>query len=201
MRKGYGPAPPKEQSSLLKAFPIIISSIALVISFLGWNESHQGRILSEAVNRPVIDLQTISITFERGGKEEAPEVIFHVGVKNIGKTTAMLSGNKVDPLFFGSVEGCKMVLDQTPYDIAFHEAHALEQTLEIAPGIEETISGHASLTAECKAEAQFKFSLFIVVSYVDEPTGKDYSQIYFRDVVVPTQDLSPSPSPSPQPSK
>src|SRR5829696_9484030 len=80
-------------------FPIVISSCALVISLLSLLESHRGRLINEAVNRPIVTVETNGEALARWAKEGSGEFLVRTlfvtsEIKNLGKTPAII--NKVD---------------------------------------------------------------------------------------------------------
>lgn len=77
-----------------KLVPILLSSLALCISGLGWWESHRGRLINEEINRPILELENIQ--FENG--KAAPILVIKQRavlplsfyIKNSGKSSARL---------------------------------------------------------------------------------------------------------------
>ena len=90
-------------------FPIVISSCALVISLLSLLEAHRGRLISEAVNRPIVTVETNGEAVAGWAKEGSGEFLvktLFVGseIKNLGKTPAVITKVDHEIISFGECE-------------------------------------------------------------------------------------------------
>ena len=157
-----------------------------MISCLSWWEAHRGRLINEAVNRPVMTVETSGrVSPTQQGSNEIVMKLFVTGeIKNLGNTSAII--NKVDQQVWHTGE-C------TVGDNRGKELKGLVGK-EVPPNLSlETIHGF-SIRPECKGRRIGLVSQGSV-HYTDTVTGIPYVQDFSKYLIVP--DPTPTPSPTP----
>ena|GEM_PF-2378145 len=151
-----------------KWIALVLSICALIISGLSWWEAHRGRMISEEVNRPVLDYSKGDLGVTPFGDIIRVDVI--VNLKNTGKTTAIVNSVK-----FG---GRHITL--TP-DCSFSDARPLDSTYpeEILPSTEQNFLNGAAYSSKCVKTHQ-GFLLELSVTYTDAASGKTYFQEFVK---------------------
>jgi hypothetical protein len=169
-------------SGLLKFLAILISVIALVISSFSWWESHRSRLVNEEINRPILSLTSVEIesdVYSLSAENYVARVylFFTARVKNLGKSTAVVSKSEVKPEFFDSSKRCRIIKN---YD----EEAPSNGGEPILSGGEATYTGAIALSLPCEEKPSWDFGLDIKLEYVDAGSGKAYSQQFDKIVKV-----------------
>jgi len=86
---------PSITSEIVKWLPIGISLLALVISFQSCRETRRGRLINEAVTRPIVTVETNGEAPARWAMEGSGEFVVRTlfvtsEIKNLGKTPAII---------------------------------------------------------------------------------------------------------------
>jgi hypothetical protein len=168
-----------------KWIALVLSILAITISGLSWWESHRGRVINEAVSRPVLSVkaEVVQATYD----SDRVQVSLNVKLKNDGKAAALLTGGAVEP-----------VLKFRDCDTQLLEQDAFAG--EILPGQERRFESRLSLKSEaCKNRPWLDVTLN--VSYKDSGSGTEYSQTFqwtmklmeISDLSMPTETPTPSP--------
>jgi hypothetical protein len=181
------------KSEPIKWLPIGISSLALLISFLSWREAHQGRLLNEAVNRPVVTVDTkgnvIASAIKEGSTETVKMLFVTSEIKNIGKTSAIITKIDHKIKYIGPCE--------LGYDILNSINGAGFEPLvgkEVVPNLSLRATEGFSIPPGCEKK-KIALGLSGTIQYTDTISGVLYVQDFFKYVSVP--DPTPSPSSSP----
>jgi hypothetical protein len=171
----------------ISLFALLISCVGCVISFLSWRESHRGRLINEAVNRPIVTVDTNGEALARWAKEGSGEFLVRTlfvtsEIKNLGKTAAII--NKVDHeiMSFGECE-----LGEVS-DVDFQALVGKE----VVPNVTLRAGQAFPILTACEGEKIYLISEGVIY-YTDTATGIPYEQRFFRGVSVPY----PTPVPSP----
>jgi len=155
-----------------KWLPVILSLAAVGISCLSWWESHNARLINEAINRPLLSAEEVD-----GGKgfpdtelsKNEMYVWFQIKVKNVGKAPALVSNIRVETLPpFGVT--CKLIKSRP--------SNHFES--EILPGFEQTLLHVITTTKDCEQLPAIEFTHSIDVKYSDSGTGREYAQNLFK---------------------
>jgi hypothetical protein len=161
---------------------LALAIIALVVSCLSWWESHQGRIINEEANRPVLSVAGIETDAGATRLWKSPDIPLTVVVrlKNTGRVTARITEAKVEPDQFASDIVCETRPD--PND-ALGYLNRFERVKpwtynprEMLVGVEESISGMLVLSRACLEVPLLKIVVTVTVRYVDVASGKEFSQ-------------------------
>jgi hypothetical protein len=172
-------------------FPIVISSCALVISLLSLLEAHRGRLINEAVNRPIVTVETNGEAVAYWAKEGSGEFLVRTlgvtnEIKNLGKTAAVI--NKVDHEVI-PISECELG------EVSEVDFQALVGK-EVLPNLSLRAGQAFPILTACEGK---KITLFStgVIYYTDTVSGASYEEHFLRGVSVPYPTPVPSPSPSP----
>ena len=169
-----------------KRFPIFISSCALVFSLLSLLEAHRGRLINEAVNRPIVTVETNGEALARWAKEGSGEFLVTTlfvtsEIKNLGKTPAII--NKVDHEIMSFGE-CELG------DVSEVDFKALEGK-EVLPNLSLQAGQAFPILTACEGK-KITLSSTGVIYYTDTVSGIPYEHHFYRGVSVPY----PTPVPS-----
>lgn len=202
----------KEKSSIkwwddpTKLIPIVISSIAVVISCLSWWESHRGMRINAEINRPILSLTSLKL-FDSGvpTKDEAfpTDLMIVYRFKNTGKSSASLKEVKVEPIFM------RIISDEGSQDECGGKGNEARQSFFekiVLPGDETDDANKLELPPECLGLKQSTFFLAISVNYIDVGAGLSYTQSFLQPVYLSPETFEsgflqvlPTPTPSPMP--
>lgn len=167
---------------------IVISVVALLISFQSCREAHRGRLINEAVNRPIVTVEINGEALARWAKEGSGEFLVRTlfvtsEIKNLGKTAAII--NKVDHEVIPIGE-CEL---GEVSEIGFQALVGKE----VVPNLSLRASQAFPILTACEGN---KISLIStgVIYYTDTVSGIPYEQHFFRGVSVPYPTPVPSPS-------
>lgn len=166
---------------------LTIAIIALIISCLSWWESHQGRIINEEVNRPVLSLAGIETDAGKLRIFKSPHIplVFVVRLKNTGRVTARITEAKVEPGQFASDKVCETHPDSSREPGILNQfEHGTTNPREMLVGVEQSISGIVSLSKACLEVPLLRFGVTVTVRYVDVASGKEYSQTFEENIDV-----------------
>ena len=172
-----------------KWFSIVLSSLALLISFVSLLEAHRGRLINETINRPVVTVETNGSAIARWAKEGSGDFLvrtFFVSreIKNLGKTPAII--NKVDHEITPIGECEVGEVDEVPFK-------ALEGK-EVIPNLSLWANQSFPILTACNGK-EITLLSDLVIHYTDTVSGTPYEQRFYNIVSVP--DPTPDPSPSP----
>src|ERR1051325_2825549 len=79
-------------SDPIKLIPIFVSSLALFISFLSWQESRRGRLINEEINRPLLSFGLLpEEKLETSTYGNVTTRAYAAKAKNFGKTSAIIN--------------------------------------------------------------------------------------------------------------
>jgi hypothetical protein len=180
------------KSEPAKWLAIGISSFALIISFLSWREAHQARLLNEAVNRPVVTVETkgnaIASPLKEGSTEAVKMLFVTSEIKNIGKTSAIITKIDHKIKYIGQCE--------LGYDILNSVNGTGFEPLvgkEVVPNLSVSAMEGFSIPPGCE-EKKIALGLSGTIQYTDTLSGVLYVQDFFKYVSV--RDPTPFPSPS-----
>ncbi len=179
-----------------KWLPIGISSLALLISFLSWREAHQGRLTNEAVNRPIVTVETDGkaiVSLRKEGSTETVKDLFVTSeIKNVGKTSAVITKIDHKIINLGDCQlGSRGILGGDS-EGAFNRLVGKE----VVPSIGLEAIQMFSIPPECKGKRIFLVSEG-TIQYTDKVSGIPYARDYIKYLSVPDPTPSPSPSASP----
>ena len=182
------------KSEPAKWVPIGVSSLALLISFLSWREAHQGRLINEAVNRPVVAVETNGKGIASLLKEGSPEIVKTLFVtseiKNLGKTTAVITRVDHRTTILGE---CKLGGNELGVDNELSFKRLVGK--EIAPNLSLEALQNFHIPPGCEKKMIALVSAG-TIQYTDTVSGIPYVQDFFKYVSVPDPTRAPSPSPS-----
>lgn len=194
-----------------KLIPMIISSVALLMSSLGWWESHRSRMISSEINRPILEITPTDVSISDGGElNQIPSLFIEVRAKNVGKSTALIKNIKL-AVSSGFPNGCKQLVSDDE-DIESGEA------IPLLIGEEMHNVTQLALTPECRHEGYDILKGLLAISYVDNGSGLSYEQRYYLEYLTDAKKLdsgemqysvtstekfrvSPKETPSPSPAK
>jgi hypothetical protein len=153
-----------------KLIPILLSSLALCISGLGWWESHRGRLINEEINRPILELENVK--FENG--KAAPILVIKqravlplsFDIKNVGKSSA-----RIDLI---TSETSSFEPGLTPCNLVNQKPVRTKNQI-ILPGHREHFEQAFWVLSECQQQAAY-FVLGLEAHYTDVGSGKQHSQ-------------------------
>ncbi len=171
---------------VFKMAPILISSLALIISYWSWKESHQGRMINEEINRPVLSIVNIKGTM--GGihiQADTKVITLIVKIKNIGKSTAKVEQAEVKVRLLNETDSCKMLASRV-LDILDKD---LNSNAEVLPGSEGDFLGHALVPVSCLEKQALQFRISITPQYYETVSIKQFYQIMSEDIVLYLDDL------------
>lgn len=158
--------PFKWWSDPIKLIPIVISSVAIIISYLGWRETHRGRRITEEINRPILAISSIEVSSNATDEKDGSINLFIVSkIKNLGRSTAIIEKVDVRPVL-GPV-GCGSSSFR-PYGGRDDRA--------ILANMEGRFSVGVTLTKECEQLQSLSFYVFLTLEYVDAGSGIKYNQ-------------------------
>jgi hypothetical protein len=168
-----------------KWIALVLSVVALIISGLSWWESHRGRVINEAVSRPVLTIKQ-AYAHQATYGEDRVEVGLFVTLRNDGKAGALLTGGVVEPV----------LMVRRDCDLRLMEPAAF--TEEILPGQEREFVSLLSLKASsaCK-DRSLQLDVTLKASYKDSGSGTEYSQTFFLNMGLTILDRVPTPTPTP----
>jgi hypothetical protein len=164
-----------------KWIPIGISCFALVISCLGWWDSHRGRIINEEINRPNLAISgvTTSPSVVSVSAKDKTIIWFTIKLKNSGRVTAMVDQHRVQPFLLFQTDDCKV--DDAEFMLS-------PQGLEILSGSEESVMCRIAIAGLCEQRPSLSFGLRMVIRYTEAGSGKQYVQDLVSDVIdIPVQ--------------
>jgi hypothetical protein len=170
-----------------KLIPIVISSAALFISFLSWQESHQGRLINEEINRPIFTLENITSSPIWGPSSinnEGYLSVFSMKIKNFGKVSANIE--QINLRAYGVSSKCDLTIEE---DTTF--------TKIIMPGFVENFITFINIPKTCDLLLSLGFYLSIEFKYSDSATGKQYVQHFGEFIILNTKTPFSSPTPTP----
>jgi hypothetical protein len=161
-------AKPETGFTYVKAFPIFISVLALVISFLSWNDSHRGRLINEEANRPVLTLASIQPSLDTLTNDEGERISLKVKLKNSGKVTSTVSSLSVLPYLMHSSGSCQLEFA----GIGKEGIAWTQESIDIAPGEEQGVLRQFIVSRTCKV---LRFQIDVAIRYVDT-NGREFGQ-------------------------
>jgi hypothetical protein len=172
---------------------LLISFLGLLISFLGWRDAHQGRLINEAVNRPVVTIQAngkgFAVPEREGSTKIVKKVVVTSEIKNLGKTSAVI--NKIDHSI-DYFQECLLTINQP-----WTEDHEADFKALVGKEVPSSVSSNVfqifAIRPECPNKNIFLVS-HGVIYYTDIVTGASYTQDFINSVTVP--DPTPTSSPS-----
>lgn len=188
-----------------KLIPILISVIALAISFLSLWVSNQGVRINAEINRPVLSLTSLQLISLVPTKSSEHNLLVRSRFKNIGKSSAALKEVEVKAgLFLRDSDKCNPSAGTDSY---FSEPVVL-------PGNEIESLVSITMLPECLPQEGFFFSLFVSANYNDVGSALSYTQdfsehrrlsreeleggrIEFLPTPTPSPTATPNPSPTP----
>lgn len=180
--------PLKSVTIVISLVAILISVVSCIISFLSLHEAHRGRLINEAVNRPIVTVETNGEALARWAKEGSGEFLVRTlfvtsEIKNLGKTPAII--NKVDHeiMSFGECE-----LGEVS-DVDFQALVGKE----VVPNVILRAGQAFPILTACEGEKIYLISEGVIY-YTDTATGIPYEHRFFRGVRVPYPTPVPSPS-------
>jgi hypothetical protein len=189
------------KSDPVKWVPIGISLFALLISFFGWREAYRGRLINEAVNRPILTVETdgkaIASLLKEGSTEIVKTLVITSEIKNAGKTSAVV--NRIHHTII-PVSECadsnKAMWEKDKWGENTEEPFQYLAGKEVVPSINLKATQIFSIPPGCNGQ---RISLVSqgVVYYTDMVSGIPYVQEFSKYVTVPDPTFTPSPSPSP----
>src|ERR1043165_2685354 len=175
MRWNQNSRPTTEPSKWL---PIALSVLAIIVSGLSLWESHRGRLINEEVNRPILQIDSITHNTVWSNRDF---VRLRIHLKNIGKTTAVLDQWTVLVLP-EAVENCELkTLDPK------ESVETGVQQKEIFAGLSQPLIQDVGISG-CKNVSKTSLFLPIVVEYVDAGSGHRYSQNLLGSVQITLHD-------------
>lgn len=197
-----------------KLIPIVISSIAVVISCLSWWESHRGMRINAEVNRPILSLTSLKL-YDSGistKDENFPTNLMIVyQFKNTGKSSASLKEVTIEP-FFARINPDEGSQDECGRKVTEARQSFFEKI--VLPGDETPDDANKlEIPPECPVLKQ-TFFLAISVDYIDVGAGLSYTQSFLQPVYLspetfesgflqvlptPTPSTTPVSNPSPTP--
>lgn len=147
-----------------KLIPIILSSIALIVSGLSWWESHRVRLINEEINRPVLSVSSIQYEASRWESTESKgvRVRFNIKLKNTGKFTAQLYRYEIESYLPSLYSGPCI---EFPLGMS-----AFEFPEEILPGTEFKLRGSAYINDDIEPECRefpIKVNVHIRTRYLE----------------------------------
>ena len=182
------------KSEPAKWVPIGISSLALLISFLGWRDAHQGRLINEAVNRPVVTIEAngkVGGDAAKGSAKIDKNLAVTSEIKNLGKTSAVISKIDHEIEYFHE---CLLETNQP-----WTQDHEAEFKALVGKEVPPNLSLNALQIFAIRPECPYKNIVVVshgVIYYTDTVSGIPYAQDFVNYVSVPDPTLAPSPSPS-----
>ena len=168
-----------ESNTRLKALPVLISVVALIISFFGWCDAHRGRLINEEVNRPILTVVSIQPDGEISNSEFI-DIYMRVRLRNSGRVTAGVNRLAMLPALMHSSGVCMFEF----LNIKDGISNTIEK-VDIAPGTEEVLSRRFSVLKSCK---MMRFQADVSVGYLD-PSGKEFDQAFTVPVLISMDDL------------
>jgi len=178
--------PTKWWSDPLRWIPLVISAIALTISYLGWRESHKGRLINEEINRPVLMMVSSGVKSYAYRHPEKGGIVFSIDatLKNTGKSKASSIRS-----WFGRIK-------LSPESDECKQISAPEETLlyaqsneDVLPGIEQLLRGHPLVSNGCAEMKEIRFHFFVALYYKDELSGREYDQSFHGSITVSPAEL------------
>src|ERR1041384_582455 len=163
----------------ISLFALLISCVGCVISFLSWRESHRGRLINEAVNRPIVTVETDGEALARWAKEGSGEFLVRTlfvtsEIKNLGKTPAIITKVDHEVRRFSECE--------------LGEASDLDfQALvgkEAVPNLILRAGQAFPIITACEGQEMTLISKGVIY-YTDTATGISYEQPFSTGVIVP----------------
>jgi hypothetical protein len=162
---------------------LILSIAAIVISSLGWWESHSNRVINEEVNRPVLLVSSVQYNARRESNQyfTGINIDFKITLKNTGKITAKLFKQVVEADLENN-RGSGRCIEFPLGD------EGLESEQEILPGMETELTGHASVGDDIEPECRnfpLHIDLFIRTLYSEGIADKPYNQFLVEKLDIP----------------
>jgi hypothetical protein len=151
-----------------KIVPIVLSVVAVTISYFSWRESHKNTVRNEELNRPILVLDG----FEAYATENPQIVEFRIRVKNIGKNLGRILATKTSARQY-QFETCETLYDN---DTGIAEDQVVNSGFP--PGMSRTLTYHASLSKDCPTNVPMKFNFHILLDYKSEGDERQYSQFF-----------------------
>ena len=157
---------------------LFFSIVAILISSLGWWETHRSRLINQEVNRPILSLSPFDIesdipSMESQDNEDRITVIFKFRIKNVGKSTAIITKAEVNPTLVGVGVGaggkCREVKDE-------HSATYFQNPGAILSGSEEEHIAEIELSLSCDVSSYWVFIVHVNLDYTDGGSVQNYSQ-------------------------
>jgi len=162
--------------------PLVLATLAIVISCLGWWESHRNRIINEEINRPVLVAST-PVVEELSLGVPIRQIKVTVKLKNIGKSTAQVEDLGVLPFVGAADLTCK-------FDSHF-DWDTSTKGLEILAGSEDSFERVIQLPPECGQAARLYVRVLTTVYYSDAVTGRLFHQGFPSPVSEPVKTKKP----------
>ena len=185
----------------ISLLPLGISLFALLISFLSWREAHRGRLINEAVNRPIVTVETdgkaIASLLKEGSTEIVKTLFVTSEVKNVGKTSALINRieHTITPLS-ECTQSNKATWERDIWAQNIEEPFQYFVGKEVVPTVDLKAIQTFSIPPECNGK-RISLGSQGVVYYTDTVSGIPYVQEFFKYVSVQDPTFAPSPSPSP----
>ena len=174
-----------------KWLPIIVSAMALGVSFLSWCESHRSRLINEAVNRPFLAVDVTAKTDTLAIAREHIYVFVDTKIANSGKVPATFSNLQREFVFLGPLGQCAVREEKPDYSMI--------EGKEILPSFDLTAHDALQIPSGCDRE-EIRFFFQGSVNYSD-PNGNRYSQDFSKLLWVHTTPDSVPPTVSPTPKR
>lgn len=174
--------PTKWWADPIRWIPIVLSAIALTISYWGWRESHRGRLINEEINRPVLTFSKIETTYATSSPEASETVVmFRVVLKNTGRFTARIQEGRVTPIFLGNSNRDCQFISLTHTDKI--QTHMSGAPTEILSDMEGTFMGSIIVSSACN-NLSISFFVTTEVEYYDNLSASDkrYKQRFSQSV-------------------
>lgn len=162
-------------SDPVKIIPIIISSIALVISFLSWQASRQGMRISAEINRPVLSLTSLQLfdtDFSPDRKILPDNIVINSRFKNIGKSSASIKETVFEPRL---MQGGNDLCSPTVSGLGTVVGGKI-----VMPGNEGESLERITIPLECRQVEGWSLILFVSVRYIDVGSGISYTQDFIK---------------------
>jgi hypothetical protein len=160
-----------------------MSSIALVVSSLSWWESHRGRLINEAINRPILTVkitaESIASPLKEGSNTIVKSLFTTTEINNLGKTSATID-KVIHFRWFFNRDKCTLQTE-IPGAPSFDE---MLKGREAVPNVASKFVEAFTIPPECKEE-EVAFSFSGTIYYTDTTTRIPYTQHFFEIVEAP----------------
>lgn len=147
-----------------------------MINCLSWWEGHQSRLINEESHRPVLALSGLKPILATLPDDRRERLHIRLILKNVGRVTTAINEASFVPTLKTSSSTCQLY----SIDIKGNDSPKKRETVEIAPGIEESLVREIEVSRTCES---LLFETALSVQYLD-PSGKHFTQDFYAPLFI-----------------